>query len=170
MNEEEDEPDEKWVAQFEDEIAHYQHFYVDAIKQIECQYIYIDKSNTITTLNKERLPLKTPNKLEKQELLNLINQHKTVNKIHYFLKQLYTYNISCTENSIINVLKQSEDPDYFKVNTTLNDIEIKPGIEMFKNLNTIYFLFYENEKKLNNKTKKLKKQMHKKTARVAIET
>ena len=83
---------------------------------------------------------------------------RSINEYNYKLDSILRYNITMTPSELIDFKKKGIDlNDKFKYMhkiERIEDIYIMPTIQMFSDLNTIYF-FFEKIKKTNRFTKKI---------------
>ena len=95
-------------------------------------------------------------KLEKSDLKNLIKQYIIYEKKKYRLISMLKWNINIDPDEISNYLKEDNKYDFIKNIRNLDSITFDDSINLFHNLNSLYLVFHERWKLLENKTKKLK--------------
>jgi len=143
--------DEGWMREFEFIENNYDKFYNVDNEKVKLCFIYINDKE-IEKINTKTHQLKDKNQLSKQELQSYINEY------NYKLDSILRYNITMTPSELIDFKKKGIDlNDKFKYMhkiERIEDIYIMPTIQMFSDLNTIYF-FFEKIKKTNRFTKKI---------------
>ena len=92
-------------------------------------------------------------KLNETQILHIIKQNENLNNKKFTLQNIFTYNITLRPNELVNFLQNDSETKYFKNYITLETVEFKETIEVFKELNEIYFL-YRHDNPKNNVTKK----------------
>ena len=146
--------DEGWIDEFEFIENNYDKFYNVDNEKVKLCSIYINDKE-VEKINTQTYQLKDKNQLSKQELQSCINKLSNNN---YKLDSILRYNISMRPSELIDFKKKGIDlNDKFKYMhkiESIEDIYIMPTIQMFSDLNTIYF-FFEKIKKTNRFTKKI---------------
>ena len=163
MEEEEEEINLNWLNEFENEYSFIENLNNEDVKNVNYYFIYINSDKVIERINSETIILETENIVNKYDLLQKINNLINKNKDKYKLISLLKYNIDLNKNEIKNFLNDKED-DFLKAYTLIEDIKFKKTLNMFKSLNSIFFIFYE-KKIRDNKTKRIKIKTNKKTRR-----
>ena len=129
------------IDEFEQDDELYKDFYKDTIEQVNLFILYVDNNNDLFHIKKDTATLKD-GKLEKSDLKNLIKQYIIYEKKKYRLISMLKWNINIDPDEISNYLKED--------NITFDD-----SINLFHNLNSLYLVFHERWKLLENKTKKI---------------
>ena len=132
-------------------------FYKEKINEITLIFLYIN-NNEVENTKKDYLELKTPGILSKENLIELINKNKINNSIKYSLSSLLKFNINIEPEHIKNFvldtdIKTHQDLFFSKIKN-IDDIKWNDSINMFENLNTLYFV-YIVKKSNNSSTKKV---------------
>ena len=163
MEEEEEEINLNSLNEFENEYSFIENLKNEDVKNVNYYFIYINSDKIIERINSENIVLDHVNIVNKNVLLQKINNLINKNKDKYKLISLLKYNIDLNKNEIKNFLNDKED-DFLKAYTLIEDIKFKKTLNMFKSLNSIFFIFYE-KKIRDNKTKRIKIKTNKKTRR-----
>ena len=146
--------DEGWMKEFEFIENNYDKFYNVDNEKVKLCSIYINDKE-VEKINTQTHNLKNKNQLSKQELQSFINNLSNNN---YKLDSILRYNISMRPAELIDFKKKGIELDdkfkYMNKIESIEDIYIMPSIQMFSDLNTIYF-FFEKIKKTNRMTKKI---------------
>jgi hypothetical protein len=147
---------------------------MDTINEIYITFIYINKINEIEEVSRENYKLNTINFISKEELTNILKNYifSNSNKIKsYTITSILQYNINIfTEEEIKSFLSTDSTmthSPFLKIIKQINDIYWKPSLPIFKELNELFIIFYENIeiKFFNNKTKKVYLKNMKKNTR-----
>ena len=80
------------------------------------------------------------------------------------------YNIDLHPDEIINYLKDTDDTNFLKVLTNINDIRWNNTVMLFHDMNSLFILYYRKKKRdsktrkihLINKMKKIEEKIYKK--------
>ena len=121
----------------------------DLIKSIDIDtikvfFVYIN-SNHIQNIKHIDFELDKTNILSKEELLGLIKKYSINNSIKYSYYSTLIYNISLESSEVENYIDLDDEKDteenFLKSTSSINDINLKPCIHFFHDLNTIIILF-----------------------------
>jgi len=159
--------DETWIKDFEIDDKNYENFYTDDIYYLKLHCIYIDKLSNIEKVKQEKLFLKEPNNLSREELLGILKTHSFQNNIKYSVMTILKYNIDIEPLDLKYFLKDTKFSFLTSVKN-IDSISFKKSISMFQDLNNIFIIFYEKDKThmitRENMTKKIfLSNSHKKT-------
>ena len=147
---------------------------MDTINEIYITFIYINKLNEIEDVSRENYKLNTINFISKEELTNILKNYifSNSNKIKsYTITSILQYNMSIFTEEEINSFLSTDctinNLPFLKIIKQINDIYWKPSLPIFKELNELFIIFYENIeiKFFNNKTKKVYLKNMKKNTR-----
>lgn len=153
------------IDEFEKDDQLYNDFYKDQIEQIDLYILYVDNNNDLFHIKKDTATLNN-GKLEKADLKNLIRQYINYQNKKYRLISLLKWNITIEPEEISSYLKNDKEFDFIKSIRNISSIQFEDSINLFHNLNSLYLVFHERWKLLENKTKKIylnKKLMKNKT-------
>lgn len=153
--------DDSWKEDIKDDEKYYE-FYLSNVSFINITFMYINRDNEIIFCKSEKLHDIKKGKLNENQLIGLIKKNETLNDKKFTLENLFTYNITLRPNELVHFLQNESETKinlesqtkYFKNYSTLEKIEFKDTIELFKELNELYFLYKERQTK-NNTTKKI---------------
>ena len=132
---------ENWLQKIDLKEEEKDFFYKSPITGVTLEFFYISVHNKITKKEKVHIALETSNKLTKHELIYLISSYKPKK---YKLLDILVYQMSLPANELQYI-------DYYeglKSIKTIDDINFESVINYFKDLTTVYILFYE--KNINN--------------------
>ena len=158
---EDEELDLSWVEQHKNEEMLYKDFYKEKVSSIKLTFIHIDLENTITHIGNDIFFLETPGIINKDYLISLIKTHQTYKNTNYKIKSLYKFNIDINAEEINDYILDHGDysPRFFTQEKYLNNIHFKDTINIFQDLNTLFFVFHEHKNKPKNKTKNKTKKI-----------
>lgn len=142
------------IDEFEKDDKLYNDFYKDKIEQINLYILYVDNNNDLFHIKKDAVTLNN-GKLEKDDLKNLIRQYIKYQNKKYRLISLLKWNITIEPEEISDYLRNEKTFDFIKSIRNINSIEFEDSINLFHNLNSLYLVFHERWKLLENKTKKV---------------
>lgn len=142
------------IDEFEKDDELYNDFYKDKIEQINLYILYVDNNNDLFHIKKDTATLNN-GKLEKDDLKNLIRQYIKYQNKKYRLISLLKWNITIEPEEISDYLRNEKKFDFIKSIRNINSVEFEDSINLFHNLNSLYLVFHERWKLLENKTKKV---------------
>lgn len=164
---EDEELDLTWVDKHKNEEMLYKDFYKEKVASIKLTFIHVDLENTISHIGNDIFFLETHGIINKDYLISLIKTHKTYKNINYKIKSLYKFNIDINAEEINNYILDNDQvysSRFFTQEKYLNNIYFKDTINIFQDLNTLFFVFHEYKNKTKTKTKN-KKIMKRNTTR-----
>ena len=146
--------DEDWITQIEQEEKEYNSFYKEENEVIEMVYIYINNENKIYYVKKENILLE--NKiLDKTKLLFLLKNNKKHNNKNHKLISILQYNIDLSPEELAVYLKNDDDYNFLSIKSSLTELKWDDTINLFKDLNSLHIIYYEDSKKTRANTKKI---------------
>ena len=163
--EEEEDLDTSWIDSFKKDNETYSDFYTEEVTNITLFFIYIDHKNEIENLSRDLMILDKKNTVMRDQLIQLIKQNQTHNNNKYKLISLLKYNIDIEPEEIYNFINNKDNSSFnkrfFIQEKYLNDIIYKNTINIFQDLNSLFFIYKEtlpiannNSNNSNNITKK----------------
>ena len=159
----EEELDDEWIKEIENEEKLYSTFYTEENEIIKLIYIYINRENEIYHIKKDNAIL--DNKiLDKKKLVFLLKKNKIYNSRDHKLISILQYNIDLKTNELSSYLKNNENYNFLSIKSSLSEMKWDDTIHFFKNLNSLYIIYYFNkkEKKSTTKIKYIKKKTKRK--------
>ena len=149
-----DELDDSWIKAIEKEEKLYNSFYKEENDTVEIVYIYINIENKIYYVKKEHILL--DNKvLDKTKLIFLLKKHKQYNKKNHKLISILQYNIDLSPEELGLYLKNDDNFSFLTIKSNLSHLKWDDTINLFKDLNSLHIIFYEDVKKKTVNTKKV---------------
>lgn len=161
--------DNSWIHNYEVLEQDYSSFYKESVDSVKLYFMYINHDNEIDTINQEDLIIS--GKIEKEKVYKMIKENKYKNKVNYKLIGLLKYNIPLDPYHVKYFLEDSLDIDINESFLTplykIDDIAFEDTITLFKDLNSVYFIFYDNS---NSNYKKSESQMSEFKSQQSIHT
>ena len=148
--------DVDWATDFENKERDYNTLYQDKVTKINIYSLYVNMNCVLDKVKQDKYDLETPNCLTKSEILAILKNKKRDDGLNYKLISLLKYNIDLKPIEVKKYIYSSENFGFLDNISELQDVYFYDTITMFDNLNSIFFIYYEINKKLNNnKTKKI---------------
>ena len=148
--------DIKWIEEFEKIDKQYETFYSEDVNYISIHSIYINDNKIVQTIKEEKLFMREPNYISREELLEILKRNCFHNNKRYTVMSILKYNLELEPADVEYFLKTNYSPSYLSLIKNIDAIPLKKTISNFQDLNCIFILFYENEtKKSTNYTKKI---------------
>lgn len=156
--------DDTWLENLETNIEMYDDLYSEVVETVSVFHIYIDKNDDISNIKRETIFLSTDGVLRKENLKEMLKKNSYNNKKIFLPKSILKYNFYIDSNAVPMFLKTDSDKiqeeyGFLEKVKVLDDLEWKPTISLFYNLNSLYLVYLETSiRKLKNKiTKKRQK-------------
>lgn len=148
--------DDKWIKDFEIIDKNYEKLYNNDVFFINIHFLYINKENIIDDMIEKKFILSNPNYIYKDELIGLIKRNFIKNEIRYVLLSILKYNFNLEVENINTFLKTTDvanfNMDFFTPVKNIDNIKFEKTIDMFQDLNDIFFIFYEKTNDICNET------------------
>jgi len=166
----EDKLDDNWIIDFENKDKLYQDFYKDDVYFTNINFIYINQENEIDKIINENFIMSTPNYITREEIIGILKKKSFnyENNKKYTLLSLLKYNISLNVEDVSSFLNEKSYTDEYLVSIkNIDTIKFDRTINMFQDLNDLFFIFYEksDKKEIKNITKKVYLNTKNKTIR-----
>ena len=88
-------------------------------------------------------------------MIYILKKNKQNNKKNHKLISVLQYNIDLEPEEVLNYLKYKENYNFLTVVSKVNDILWNDTISIFKNLNSLHIVYYEEQGKKSSNTKKV---------------
>ena len=155
--------DNEWIKDFEKTFKLYEDFYKDDVYFTNIHYIYINNNNIIEQISEDRFIFTSPNLISREEILKILKKNTYYNKKQYTILSILKFAVNLEPDEIKNFLKNSIDNNYNNENNNflqiiknIDTIYFEKSINMFHDLNDLFFIFYEKQlSNSNNVTKKI---------------
>ena len=146
--------DDTWINDIETKENCYNRFYKEANDTVNVFFVYIDSDNKIYSVKKEKTKLDN-NILDKLALIYLLKKHRIYNKKKHEIISIIQYNIDLEPEELSLYLKKQENYNFLYIKSKIIGIKWDDTINLLKDLNCLYILFYESSNKKKNETKKV---------------
>lgn len=142
--------DTNWIDEFEEDNK-YSDFYTEVLPNIKCYFVYVNRSHKITNIREDKIELDETNVIRKERLLYMIKNNIIRDDIKYKLLSLLIYNIDLTPQNLRNYLEKEPlarnmEHSFLHSLKYLDDIKLSESITLFHDINSIYFVFFEQQK------------------------
>lgn len=139
--------DDTWIKEFEIIDKDYENFYSNDVFFTNIHFIYINNQNVIDTIKEHKFIMSTPNYIHRDELVGLIKHNYIRNDNKYILLSILKYNFKLKPENINTFLKHDDidcfNLDFFTPIKNIDTIKFEKTIDMFQDLNDLFFVFYE---------------------------
>lgn len=145
--------DLSWINEFEKIDNEYKIYYTEELSFIRIHSIYVNKNNEIDKIREEKILLKNPGILQKEELLSIIKHNSFSNQIKYSLLSLLKFNINLEPINLKTFLRNKNPAigaPFLQSIKHLDSIKFEKSITMFHDINELLIIFHE----------KINKQIH----------
>lgn len=141
--------DMSWMEESAIEDSKYTDFYEEDVAFVQLRILYINPVNEISKIITEKLSLREPNKISKEEMLHIIKERRTLDKKRYNMVSVAKYNIDLSPHHIKSFIKTplskgTSNPFL----TALNQIEtvhFNKTITMFQDMNELFITYYDTK-------------------------
>ena len=146
--------DDTWINNIEKEENLYNRFYKESNDAINIFFVYINNSNEIYHIKKDNINLDN-NVLDKLTLIYLLKKYRIYNNTKHKIISIIQYNIDLEPKELPCYLKKQEDYNFLYIKSKIVEIKWDDTINLFKDLYSLYILFYESNHTKKNETKKV---------------
>ena len=152
--------DDNWIIDFENKDKLYQDFYKDDVYFTNINFIYINRENEIEKIVNENFIMSTQNYITREEIIGILKKKSINNENNkkYTVLSILKYNISLDVEDVFSFLNVHSYTDNFLVSIkNIDTIKFERTINMFQDLNDLFFIFYEKseKKEIKNITKRV---------------
>lgn len=153
-----------WIKDFEKTFKLYEDFYKDDVYFTNIHYIYINKHNIIEQISEDRFLFSTPNLISREEILRILKKNMCYNNKQYKILSILKFVVNLEPEEIKDFLKNDNDinnnisnnSNFLQTIKNIDAIQFEKSINMFHDLNDLFFIFYEKDLSNNNNvTKKI---------------
>ena len=94
-------------------------------------------------------------RLDKTKLIFLLKKNKTYNNKNHKLISILQYNIDLSPEDLGLYLKNNDNFTFLTIKSSLSELKWDDTINLFKDLNSLHILYYDDTKDKRNTTKKV---------------
>ena len=149
-NDEEERLNTQWIEQFKREEDDYNDFYKEPVTSIKVFFLYVNKNNELEHIYSDLCLLLDKGIIKREIIISLIKHNQYFHSIKYKLLSILKYNIDLEPNEVTNYIyettsRETDTPSsmFFTAEKYLNDIYFADSINMFQDLNALFFIFCE---------------------------
>jgi hypothetical protein len=132
-----------WTHNFEKTDNLYKDFYKDDVYYVNVKVIYVNKTNEISNVISEPLLIKYPNKISREEIIQILKKRSINNGTRYSLLSILRYNIHLDPKNVKQFLLDKESQNYLTVIKNIDTIVYEKTIHAFQDLNDLILIYYE---------------------------
>jgi hypothetical protein len=145
-----------WSTNLQQKEEEYTDFYQHDVEEIKAFFFFVNKDNIIDKITEEIVALEETNLLKKEQIIALIHNNMLQSDIRYNVDSILKYNITLAPLEIKNFINTNDSPEYLNVVESIDDLYFEKTITSFYDLNSLFIIFRETQKKLkSSNTKKL---------------
>ena len=148
--------DTSWIESYEEEEKHYNMFYPEPNKNIKVNILYINKNKDLEKINEKQIKLTTENVIKKEEWIKWIKDSEKLDKKKYKLISILIYNLNIENRELKNFLHNTEKYDFMTNLKNLDTYELVSTINCLQEINNIYIVLMEEDKKPGQHTKRVR--------------
>jgi hypothetical protein len=141
-----DDLDTTWLQEFETLNNDYKNYYTEDLSFIRIHTIYVNNDNDIEKVREEKVLLKTPGILLKEELLGIIKHNCFSNGIKYSLLSILKFNINIEPIHLKTFLKSKNTnigSSFLQSIKNIDSIKFEKSISMFHDINDLVIIFHK---------------------------
>ena len=139
-----EELNQDWIDNYFNTLNNNIFSFIEPIKEVTIFYIYLN-NNEIEYFYKTKL--KIENYISKNEIFNIIENKKIQNNRYYNLKNLLKFELILDHCNIKKFLDNEKIYNEIENINYHQDIYFKDNINIFKNLNSLFFIFEKKKSK-----------------------
>ena len=94
-------------------------------------------------------------KIDKTKLIFLLKKNKNHNNKNHKLISILQYNIDLSPEDLGLYLKDNNNFNFLTIKSSLNELKWDDSITLFKDLNSLHIIYYEESRQKNSNTKKV---------------
>jgi hypothetical protein len=135
-----------WLQEFENIDNEYKNYYSEELQFIKIHSIYVDKDNSIEKVKEEKVLLKSPGILQKEELLGIIKHNSFSNEFKYSLLSILKFNINILPENLNTYLRSKNENIgslFLQSIKNIDSIRFEKSISLFHDINEIIIIFYQ---------------------------
>jgi len=147
--------DSSWIEEFENLDKEYKDYYTEDLAVINIHCIYVNKNDEIERVLENKLILKTPGIISKEEILGLIKHNMVCNEVKYSLLYILKFNINL-EPIYLKTFIRSKEPlvsignQFIQSIKNIDEIKLDKSISMFHDLNDLSIIFHDKTNLTNS--------------------
>ena len=158
--------DTSWIDSLKKAESIYNDFYKEPVHSITVFLLYVNKENELEHIHTDKCLLSEDGMIKRDIILSFIKQYQLLFTVHYKLLSLLKYNINLEPVDINEFIEEDtfmSEKRFLSSEKYLNDIHFEESIQMFQDMNALFFIFYEEkdkDKTTHSLTKRVKFSDH----------
>jgi hypothetical protein len=147
--------DSSWIEEFETLDKEYKDYYTEDIAVIKIHFMYVNKQEEIERVFENKLILRTPGIISKEEILGLIKHNMICNEVKYSLLYILKFNINL-EPIYLKTFIRNKEPlinignQFIQSIKNIDEIKLEKSISMFHDLNDLLIIFHDKTNLTNS--------------------
>ena len=138
-----------WIEKFDKTDKLYQDFYKDDLYYIKLKIVYINRNNELEKIKQESFLMSKPNFISREEILQILKKNLFEDNRNYSLLSILRYNITLDSDDVKDYIYLSkQERNFLSIVKNIDAISFDKTINMFQDLNDLFFLFYEKSTEL----------------------
>lgn len=134
--------DVSWIQEFEKTDNEYKMYYSEEISFIIVHYVYLNVNNEIEKMKEDKILLKIPGKILRDELLSIIKHNLISNGIKYSLMSILKFNVNLEPVHLNTFLKNNNaECGFLESIKNIDTIKFDKSISMFHDINDLIIIF-----------------------------
>lgn len=147
--------DSSWIEEFENLDKEYKDYYTEDLAVINIHCIYVNKNDEIERVLENKLILKTPGIISKEEILGLIKHNMICNEVKYSLLYILKFNINLEPIYLKTFIRSKESlvsigNQFIQSIKNIDEIKLDKSISMFHDLNDLSIIFHDKTNLTNS--------------------
>jgi len=135
-----------WLEEFEKIDKEYKNYYTEDLSFIKVHSIYVNRENNIEKLREEKILLRKPGFLQKEELISLIKHNSFFNQTKYSVLSILKYNVHIEPIHLKTFLRSNHKNIgnmFLQSIKNIDTIKFEKSISMFHDINQLFIIFHE---------------------------
>ena len=146
--------DSSWIEEFETLDKEYKDYYTEDIAVIKIHFMYVNKDDAIEKILENKIILKTPGIISKEEILGLIKHNMICNEVKYSLLYILKFNINLEPINLKTFIRNKEPlvnigNQFIQSVKNIDEIKLEKSISMFHDLNELLIIFHDKTNSTN---------------------
>ena len=140
--------DMSWIQDFAEEDSKYTDFYEEDVTFVQLRILYANQANEICKIMTEKFHMLEPNKISREELLQLIKAHRTLENKYYNMVSIMKYNIDLSPQNIKSFIKspaKNRGGAYLTALSCVETVHFEKTITIFQDLNELFIVYYDTK-------------------------
>jgi hypothetical protein len=147
--------DTSWIDEYTEHEKKYGKFYNEENEICKVRFIYLNQECEIIAISEDKLDL-DEGRVVSNTLMKQIEEKRCRYNERYVIKDISFYNITTESDELVRFKEKALYQNYLHKGDIFDEIEFKPSISMFKDLNEIIVLLQKKPHEFMRKNKSRK--------------